>query len=236
MAQIEIIGNDNYVLIDDNFKNTVLGQKATINFPVPSDANVKGSVTTFSYTPQGAVNSPPLIAVNSSFPVTVQTMFRSGNTYTWTLVCSSAGRGGSVEAYIFHLPEAVPDAGGMVQLFNAQGVLVFDSNLKYSKVERALAHTLDGGESIAVAPGRKYAAVTSKGAGAYNANNYPPLTRPPLYGVSEIQERSGCYMQNGIIGTQKFIFTDRIFATTSPNIGSFEKLTGMLLIFDVTGM
>lgn len=204
--------------------------------PVPSQANVLGSVRTYVYQSAQATLAPPLLAINSSFPVTVQAMFRSDNTFTWSIVCSAQGRGQTLEVYVFHLPETMPNAGGLLQLFNAQGLLVFDSGLNYCKVERAMPHTLDTPSSITLTTGRKYACVTSMPAGSFYAFGYPPLTRPPLYGVAETSDRCGFYMQNSSVLTGKFTFTYRTYATTSPVIESFEKLNGLLLIFDVTGM
>ena len=233
MAAIEIIGDDNHVLIDDEFKNMILAAKGVISFPA-SGAPIIGSLASFSYTSTSPI--PPLLAVYSTFPVIGQALVKSGNTYTWYIASSASGRGGTAEAYIFHLPETVPNAGGLLQLFNTQGVLVFDSNLKYAKVERNINYTLAGNLSFPVTPGRKYACVTSTGAGQFQQVPYPPLTRPPLYGVSEQGSRSGFYMTNGLIRTEQFGYSNRNYATTTPPGGSYVQANGTLLAIDVTGL
>lgn len=146
------------------------------------------------------------------------------------------GAGASVEAFVFHLPETVPNANGMLQLFNSLGELVFDSSLRYSKVEASLSHNLDNPSSITLAAGKKYACVTSMAAGSFYAVQYPPLTRPPIYGVAETADRCGFYMQGAQVLTNKFTFTYRTYGAQNPVVASYEKLSGLLLIFDVTNM
>ncbi len=233
MARIEILGDDNHILIDDEFKNMVLAAKGVISFPL-SGSPIVGSLASFSY--ESSSPNAPLLAVHSTFPVVGQAFVKNGNVYTWYIASSADGRGGTAEAYVFHLPETVPNAGGLVQLFNEQGVLVFDSNLTYCKVERNLTYTLNGNVSFPVTPGRKYACVTSTGAGEFRQVPYPPLTRPPLYGVSEQGARSGFYMTNGAINTIKFSYSSRQYATSSPPGGTYTKEVGVLLAVDVTNM
>lgn len=233
MASIEIFGDDNYVLINDTFKNLIFVEKGVVQFPIPGSASILGCSGQYSYS--SASSSPPLLAVNSAFPVFVQTVERSGNTYTWTMLGGPQGRGQSAEVFLFHLPETVPDAGGLVQLFDASGTLVFDSSLKYMKVERNLGFALDSNASISVTSGRKYAAITSNWPGEYGASPYPPLTRPPLYGVAETQTRSGFYMGNGFVATQKFTYLYRTYAVSNPVTNTWRKDSGMLLVLDVTG-
>lgn len=61
MALIEVIGDDNYVLIDDTFKNMIFAEKKVVSFPVVG-GTYSGSVTTVSYT--STEESFPLLAIN----------------------------------------------------------------------------------------------------------------------------------------------------------------------------
>lgn len=233
MAEIEIVGNDGRILINDRYKNMVLTWKGNVTFPSPGSPII-GSLATFSYTLNSAI--PPVLAIYSTFPVVVQSMSKVNNTYTWYIASGADGRGGTVEVYVFTLPQNVGDAGGIIHLFNDSGELVFDSNLKYMKVHSNLRHVLGFNTDFAVTPGHKYACVTSTAAGQFQQVPYPPLTQPPLYGVSEQGSRAGAYMRDGFISTRTFGYSSRNYATSQPPSGTYSQQNGVMLAIDVTGM
>ena len=234
MAKIEIFGQDNYVLINNTYKNLILAQKGVVSFAaMPNPPNI-GSRTQYSY--NGGSTTPPLLAIYSTFPIVVQTMQRSGTSFTWQIICGADGINKSAEIFIFDLPQNVPNQQGILQLFNTVGELVFDSSLQYSKVERMFPYTLTGNSGFDVNPARKYAAVTSKAAGQFMASPYPPLTQPPLYGVLEQTSYSGFYMQSGRVNTQQFGWRMRTYATSQPVTGGYNSPDGVLLVLDVTGL
>ncbi len=234
MAAIEIVGDDNHVLINDEYKNMILVEKKKVYFEVSPWEMMKGATADVTYT--SGLSTPPILALNSGFPVVAQSLKRTGNTYIWNITAAAAGRGGTCEAYIFHLPDEVPDAHGLVQIRNENSVLVFDTNLEYAKVERSFEYELNKQLYMDVPADRKYAAVTSSFAGEFGALQYPPLTRPPLYGVAESHMRGGFYMTPGRINTNTFLLTHRTYAVTNPVVDIWRNRKGILLVLDVTGM
>lgn len=238
MAEIEFIGDDNYVLINDEFKNMILANKGTITFPASPGAQYVGSITTYTYTSTSDI--PPILAVNSSFPVCVQSMTIVNKVCEWIIVCGETGRGASAEVFVFHLPQVVPNANGMMQLWNKDGELVFDSNLKYNKVEKAIPFTLNGTAttSISVEPSKKYACVTCNPSGSFTVAPYPPITRPPVYGIIESSARGGAWRSSSSqISVSQFGYIVRTYGTTTPpSTVGYNQPDGVFLILDVTNM
>lgn len=233
MAQIEIIGDDNYVLINDEFMNMIFVEKKTVYFP-PVGGTYSGAVATVSYT--SSDSEFPLIAINSSFLCSQTRCTKSGNTWTWGLACNSAGVGGTAEVYILHLPKSVPNAGGLVQLFNAQGVLVFDSNLRYMKMEKQLFMTMDNPTSTPVTPGRKYAAIHSKLPAFYSLLQGSMSCGPNFRAVIEQSQLNGTITSNGSVYSSSYILWSREYCAQPPfPSGSYRTKDGLCMIVDVTG-
>lgn len=160
MASIEIIGNDGKMLIDDTYKNLIIFDSFSATFPLPSGAgagNVRGAFYDIYYTSNQAFR--PIIAVSSTFPTNLNYFEKTGDSYRWRLSCSAAGRQQRFEAYLMQLPQAVPDANGILQIFDANGVLVFDSNHDYCKAESKIATTMAGDASFPLPANRKFAHV-----------------------------------------------------------------------------
>jgi len=234
MALIEVIGDDNYVLIDDTFKNMIFAEKKVVSFPVVG-GTYSGSVTTVSYT--STEESFPLLAINSSFLCSQTRCTRSGNTWTWGLSCNSSGVGQSAEVYIFHIPQAVPDAGGLLQLFNGSESIVFDSNLKYMKMEKQLFMTMDNATSTAVTAGRKYAAVHSKLPAFYSLLQGSMSCGPNFRAVIEQSQLNGTSMANGSVSSASYILWSREYCAAPPfPSGSYRTKDGLCMVIDVTGL
>lgn len=232
MAQIEIIGDDNYVLINDEFKNLVLAAKRTITFPSPPGLSYLGSVTSTTYASTSA--GVPVIAINSAFYCSQTRCYQANGVWTIEFSCPAEGVGRSAEVYIFHLPQSVPDAGGLVQLFNEVGELVFDSNLTYMKMETSMFITMDHPTTVNLTAGRKYAAIQAKLPAYYSVL---PGSRPcgNFFPVSEESRLTGTLMSGASVTANIYLLTSREYCTNNPSSGGWRTREGLCFIIDVTG-
>lgn len=155
---IEIIGDSGSTLIDDSYMNMVLAVKGGLVL-APTGSGTYSYYIQFTY-----VSAEPsvLMALElGAVPVGHLSSSRAGNVWTFTVHFNPADVGKSIAYYIFTIPPAVMDAGGMMQLRNAANQLTFDSNLKYMRVEGFYEASGGAAQSIATGmqPSRAYAAV-----------------------------------------------------------------------------
>lgn len=89
--------------------------------------------SSITYTSGGEV---PLLALDlTDIRVVHFSTTRAGNTFTFSLIYRKDYAGRTLAYSIFTIPSAIGGAGGIVQLFNPAGQLVFDSNMKYMRVK-----------------------------------------------------------------------------------------------------
>lgn len=232
MAQIEIIGDDNYVLINDEYKNLILLDHGNLLFYKfdSSNATLGGYC---SYSMPVDAGTMPLLAVSATFPVAYGTCTITNNIATWTFFCPSYGVGGVAKFYVFYLPEKAPDAGGLVKLWNAQGVLVFDSNLKYAKAETMLNFAFQQDTSVVLKPNRKYAVALVMGPREYS--DLPvDAGGPGGFRMNRITKYSGVYVNGINVGSTTFEYYNLSYRTASPAGAYNVNENGAALIFDVT--
>ena len=159
---LEIIGDSGSTLIDDSYMNMVLAVKGGLVL-TQTGSGTYSYYTQFTYT---STEPSVLMALElETTPVGHLSSSRSGNTWTFTVHFNPADLGKVISYYIFTIPPAVADAGGMMQLRDASGRLTFDSNLKYMRVEGFYQIDGTGGSETGqlvpsgMSPSRSYAAI-----------------------------------------------------------------------------
>lgn len=180
---LEIIGDSGSTLIDDSYMNMVLAVKGGLVL-APTGSGTYSYYIQFTY-----VSSEPsvLMALElGATPVGHLSSIRSGNVWTFTVHFNPADVGKSITYYIFTIPPAVADAGGMMQLRNAANQLTFDSNLKYMRVEGFYQIDNTGGGAgqlvaTSMLASRTYAAITVTGRYFTIHQLYPPMQVGPPY-------------------------------------------------------
>ena len=127
---LTVYNQSNNVIIDSDYRNMVLRQKNTLTFTPTQQSygNVIVNVDRKSFSLSNAVN--PIIFIKSSIGVGLTNITNSGSTYTWTISSNTAG---SCTVYIFDLIQSPQTTYGM-QVFDASGSVVFNSDNQYMKV------------------------------------------------------------------------------------------------------
>lgn len=232
MALIEIIGDDNHVLINDSYANLVLAGSAKISFAkFDTSTSTLGGYSEYEFTIDPS--SLPIIAIRSAFSVALNGTQVANGKIKWTFVCEPAGLGRQIDVFVFYLPSKVPNAGGMMQLFNAQGELVFDSNLKYAKVERQANFTFDSGASIPLQANRTYAVSP-----IVTAREYSDLPVDAGGPGGFRMNRIAKYVGVSVVGTSalatRFEYSNLSYRSSSPQGGYNLNQNGAMLVFDMT--
>ncbi|KTC44246.1 hypothetical protein AO265_38420 [Pseudomonas sp. ABAC61] len=233
MALIEIIGDDKKTLIDDEFANMILVRKAEILFP-QLGSRYLGSSTTFEW--EAADEGYPLVAMHSKFMCSHTRTARSGNKWIFGFTCDPSGVGRTAEIYIMQRPTPVPDAGGLVQLWDAGGNLVFDSNHSYMRVAKPMEMTMNNPTSASVNPDRKYAAIHCKLPYVFAIGPGGRPCGPTTFPVSESQSMCGTSMADpASVTSRSYSYYVRTYCvTTPPTTGTWRTMNGSCLLIDVT--
>lgn len=238
MAKIEIFGTDNEVLIDNNFKNMIVFSKFTGTFLPDASTTVQGGYYTFSYNSGSNRSAAPQLAVSASFLTSLSYYEVSGTVHTWRVACEAAGRNQTATFYLMYLPETLPSTSAFVKLYNPQGVLVFDSDQQYCRVETLLATNANASGTFSGQAGRTYAHIltvpcyqyrvvptgSGGGIGGYPTDLIFILTGIKFVGASII-------FQNFTIIYQAVTFP----SSSPPSFGTTINSPGVSLIIDVTG-
>lgn len=232
MALIEVINDHGTVLIDDNYSNATLVTKGQITLqPTPAG-------TTNYYVEINWTSAQPVMLALELTGAQVQHLFtnRSGNNWNFVIHFNGDQRGAVVPYYIFTIPSAIPNAGGMVQLFNAAGQIVFDSNLKYMRVHGFFPTTLNNSTvECGMAAGRVYAVVSVMGCYFNMHQRANPLEYAPPYTFNDISgtgllSRSGTAM----VCTYKATATYTNQKSDRNEAWNRQVPNGQALIIDVT--
>lgn len=234
MAQIEIIGDDGNILINDEYKNLVLLSKQTVTFPGPPGSTFLGSLAYVSV--PATSNNVPVMAISSTFLCSQSQCTYQGGNWVFQLSCAPAGIGQTATVYFYAVPEEVPNANGQVQLFNGVGKLVFDSNLKYMKMEKPFFVNDDGPIDTPVTVGRSYAVIHSKLPSYFSIL---PGTRScgiNSFAVDDTSQLNGTLVGSGFVRCQPYVLTVRSYCTTDPGSGRYRTRYGVVMIIDVTGV
>lgn len=232
MALIEIIGDDNHVLINDSYKNIILANRGRVTFAkFDSSASTLGGYAEYSFTLSEGYT--PVLAMRSGFSVATDTVTVANGIIRWRFLCEAAGIGGQMDVFIFYLPSTVQDAGGLVQLFNAQGELVFDSNLRYAKMEQQINYRFETGLSAQLRPGRTYAIAQT-----LTPREYSDLPvdagGPGGFRMNRIAKYTGVYLDGITARARTFEYSNLSYRSPSP-VGAYnENYEGSMLVFDMT--
>ncbi|WP_143508413.1 hypothetical protein [Pseudomonas synxantha] len=221
MASIEIFGQDGHVLIDQNYKNLILLEKFKGSFDGGGGV-VRGG--TYTVSRSAYPGTTPVLAISSTFLTALRRFTRNGNDYTWVIACEAAGRLSSADFYIFNVPNAIPSADGILQIFNSGGELVFDSSLDYCKVQGMLSASTGQSNTLAVPVGGEYAYV---------------VTIPPyIYSVTNflIMNFTGVVMQSGSVRSASFDYSVQGYPAQPPFLSGRINWAAKFLIIDVANI
>lgn len=238
MALISVVGDAQTVLLDDQYTNMCVYAQGVATFAAAGTST--GSAGGRAYvTVQITPGQLPMIAFNSTFPVAQRLVSIQGNLVTFSLMCAASGIGRTAEYYVFYLPKNVPDAKGLLQIYNENASLVFDSSLKYARILGT--KTIDyhsGTQSHAFPTNKKLAVCSALVAGnGYKAS--VPGSAP--IGYRDVQVQSAFleyYVGNGVVYSEQVFDFARFYresATSALNPWTAYSLKGYFLVLDVTG-
>lgn len=232
---IEVINNAGSVLIDDSYVNFVLSTKGAVTL-----TKNQYNLTYVTITHTSAEQSVMLALELGDARMGHVSSLRTGNVWEFTVWFSPEYIGRVISYYIFTIPSAVNDAGGIMQLRNAAGQLTFDSNLKYMRVEGFYAVDGNVGSSVGqtlatgMATGRLYAAINVVPRYYNHHILFPPgqMVGPYRFmdaGYVGVNSRSGNSLHTVNLVTQQS-------SSTADNSNQWTRgsQTGRILIVDVT--
>lgn len=233
MASIEIIGDDGYTLIDDKYKNLIVVDSFRSTFPVVGGA-VRGSYVDVYYT--SLVNETPFLAVSSTFPTVLGYYQKTNNSHQWRVYCSSAGVNGTCEFYILSLPQVISNLNGLVQIFNAAGEIVFDSNHNYCQSLLTFSTTMANDTSVAIPAGRKCAHIMS--IPSYTFSALPASGGSAgLYETNIIYTFCGIYFTSSLAVATRFTYSQQQVPLREPPRNSGQTNNdAFCVVIDVTNI
>ncbi len=234
MALIEVVSDSGVTLIDDTYKNMCLLTKGALSFTWSGAFGAAGGRATV--TVNTAQGETPFIALSSSFTTAVITAGKSGNTTTWTIACDESGKNKIAEYFVFYIPSRVPNANGILQLFNEAGELVFDSGLKYSRFVAEYPANIADPQLYIQPAGRKYAIChvrLASNSGVAKIPGHAPIGKAL---IRIFYTYWGSYVSGNTVGVKYTIDHWREYIG-SPSVGSWTqtKPNGKIMVLDVTG-
>lgn len=232
MAQIVIYNDSNTILIDDEYVNNTMVSKYTLSLSGFQVGFGRFYDFTIEYGSEYG-QYPPVIALYklesliALARVSNVRLSNGGWSRTYRIV-GDVTNSDTFELYVFGIPQQSSGAGqGLVVLYNAQGVITFDSGLKYVRMVDFI--DFRGMDRYGTAtlvktyvPGRKYAVIFSQNNLRYNTAGTPG-------GVGDVLATACAVTGSGIrIGAHWMKGT-----TDAP----YTQNSGLkLMVIDVTGM
>jgi len=129
-AGIQVFNDSNFIQIDGDYRNLEFKQKGSVNIP---GSNAAGGGGVVSYVTVSYSGVDPVIAINSSGFSYASISSISGNTYTW-MIYNGETSAQTVEYFIFAQPSSSSAGNSGIEIRDAAGSLVFDSNKRYLRV------------------------------------------------------------------------------------------------------
>ncbi|WP_122663489.1 hypothetical protein [Pseudomonas viridiflava] len=182
MALIEVINDANTVLVDDNYSNMCLALSSSLRLTNSgnTDGSGDGDMNSISYT--AAANEYPQLVLELSGLRAAQIFTsKSGNTWTWYIAFRISDYGSTLNYHVMTIPSAVPNANGLLQLFDASGKLVFDSNLRYLKITGSYSPSQNSNINAGMDPAKKYGVLASSSGWSRMFQRSNPLEPAPPY-------------------------------------------------------
>lgn len=238
---LDIRNAANTVLIDDDYSNfgLALSGAGTLGRVDVRAENVCGAIDIYYQPPSTA--SMPVIAIRpvQNVPMVVGRMQVSNGVYHWRVHCSTYNV--QVEYWIFNIPSQIPNSGGIFQTWNAQGVLVFDSNFKYLKIVDFINRSLNpeppatGWSPVYYPAGRKYAFICLTYCNSFRTFTYE---RPPgnvwVTGIDWYDY--GFWLDGATLNGAAYRYVGQISGPLGPPVGYYLSSNAGLMVVDVTGL
>lgn len=151
---IRIVNDHGTVLIDENYRNLAVRQQGVVNTSTTS------STTAVAIT--SGIDAPMIAIAPSNRPAYVASISPTAMQFR---IGSSVKGSSTMDYYLFDVP--LPSGGTTgLKIYAANGLLCFDSNLKYARVVEIFggAAVVDWAGTRTFTAGRKYAVVQLKSA------------------------------------------------------------------------
>ena len=126
-AGLQVYSDSGLIQIDDRYSNLALRTKFTT-----TTSSVSGTLDTLNYATVDVSATYPIVAVNTAGRIALLGAYSIG-TNLWRLQFVSSSGNTTFTAYVFDYPVSPGNNFGL-QVFRDDGVLAFDSNIKYAKV------------------------------------------------------------------------------------------------------
>lgn len=236
MAFIEILNDANTVLIGDDYSNGCVARRGTITLtPQEAASMIATSMMKFSLTLPG--EAFPILALGlNDIPITHLFTEISGSTLTWTIYFDKNYAGRVLDYYVFMIPSSIGSAGGILQMWNADGLLTFDSNLQYMRVTSFLSLTTAVNETLAagMVDGRVYALVCAQAPFNNRHMQNPPSQGSAPYRFLDASD-TWCFTRSGanLVKSFKNIYTNQTQSDT-PTQWQAGSAYGVMMVVDVT--
>lgn len=227
----QVFNNDGFIQIDADYLNLELKQKGPFSLNGSNTANGGGvsSGVQVSFTGES-----PVIAIKSTTFCCAYPLSRSGNTFNF-YIYNGDNQACTGEYFIFDNSSDASAGNTGMQIFNAQGRLVFDANKKYLKVLDYWQVDNQPGEGISRDyPNKTVATVMCDFGYRYIVAPSPADPSSPNYAF--LQSWLNCSRTSGStlsIG-DRATYTNA-FAQKDPSMISTSEYPSRWLVVDVTG-
>jgi len=179
-AGITIYNSSDTVQIDETYRNLRLASKQSLTTTVVSGGTKYSNYQHADFTYTSVYGKTPMVGIDSSGASFVFLLSKSGSSFTFRAVFPLAGSTVSLVAWIFDEPPSASSTTYGLQVFAADGSLVFDATMPYANYAATVvipSETSGGTENITynVPSGRKYLPVQAV-CGVYAQSN--PVSQP----------------------------------------------------------
>lgn len=235
MALIQILNNADTVLIDDNYSNACVALRGSVML-VPGPDSTAGLAADYIDITYTSSITPMLGLEMTDIKAACIHTTRSGNSWTFRIYFHKDYYNRALNYLIFTIPSAVQSGGGIVQLFDETGTLVFDSNLRYLRIS-GFYTTPSTTATVAsdLSTARTYAAINVV---PYYYRQHirrdPSIPGPPYQFIDAnavtLYSRSGSSLSSTLVTTYQ-----RVNNSDLPGGYIDDVKNGRLMLVDVTG-
>lgn len=168
-AGFQCFGDHGYIQVDENYVNFALIGKAVLQGTTAANAGIPaGNLFNCQWVSYTAQSKQSILALHSQWPFAIFNIFEQNGTFVYKIACLN-----QIEIYEFGPPPTNSGSGVGVQVFNANGGLVFSSDFAYMRVIDSisgnfLANNWDNANRT-YAGSPRCAIVANCGAGVYDS-------------------------------------------------------------------
>ena len=228
-AGFQIIGSSGNVQIDGNYVNLGLIAKGTVTIPAAGSISTS-AVNASAITPQIVVTgSTPILCIAPKIVrANIGRVQQSGSTFSYTIIGGASSAGETFNWYLFDQMSLTTQGTSGLQVFNASGQIVFNSNanpMRIAAVGQVPNVSLSGNPSTSI---------NAPTAGTYAAC----LTQSRMYYQALGAGNFGQLYGDGVTITSSGSTIGAFLIALPPNNISMSEMTngGPILLVDVSGL